>query len=171
MPLQQVHRTCYQSFIESSHFHVFESLHISVYRYVSSSLVSINPSNSIDIIIYIAAIRNSPFNFDYLVDPKSSEVVCPSHYIMPSATSAPAPTAVGNHSVTAKKPNPGPTVPLPRHVKVGVWGLRSTEFTEIEAPENTESLFSGNAGESVIGEDNRKRVNKKDFMPGGKYRC
>ncbi|KAF7511346.1 hypothetical protein GJ744_004911 [Endocarpon pusillum] len=85
-------------------------------------------------------------------------------------TSAPVPTAVGKQSVTAKKPNLGPILPLPRHVKAAVWNLNSTEFTEIEAPENTESLFSGTAGESVIGEDSRKKVNKKDFMPGGKYR-
>lgn len=92
---------------------------------------------------------------------------------MPSATltSAPVPTAVAKQQVTAKKPNPGPILPLPRPFKVAVWNLNSTEFTEIEAPENTESLFSGTAGESVIGEDNRKKVNKKDFMPGGKYRC
>ncbi|KAL9111829.1 MAG: hypothetical protein Q9187_007870, partial [Circinaria calcarea] len=35
---------------------------------------------------------------------------------------------------------------------------------------NTESLFSGGPGESVVGEDNRTKVNKKDLMPGGKYR-
>lgn len=81
---------------------------------------------------------------------------------MPSATS---------EMTEYKKPKPGPVQSKLSHVKVGVWTLRSTEFVEIEAPENTESLFSGVAGESVIGEDNREKVNKKDFMPGGKYRC
>ena len=91
---------------------------------------------------------------------------------MPSATSMPVPTAVGNQSVVAKKPKPAPRPnPQPKNVKVGVWNLRSTEFTEIEAPDNTESLFSGRPGESVLGEDSRTKVNKKDLMPGGKYRC
>lgn len=72
---------------------------------------------------------------------------------------------VNGDSSVAKKPTTG------GNLKVGVWNLRSTEFTELEAPENTESLFSGGVGESVVGEDNRKRVNKKDLMPGGKYRC
>lgn len=84
---------------------------------------------------------------------------------MPSLTSTPAPKVVSNDSSAAKKPTTA------RNLKVGVWNLRSTEFTEIEAPENTESLFSASSGESVVGEDNRKRVNKKDLMPGGKYRC
>ncbi len=56
-------------------------------------------------------------------------------------------------------------------VKVGVWNLQSTEFTELEPPEKTESLFNGGVGETVIGEDGRKKVNRKDLMPGGKYRC
>lgn len=90
--------------------------------------------------------------------------------------------AVSKDSSVAKKPTPanGPVSKDPsatkkpttgKNVKVGVWDLRSTEFTELEAPENTESLFNGTVGESVLGQDGRKKVNKKDFMPGGKYRC
>ena len=99
---------------------------------------------------------------------------------MPSLTSAPAPRVVTNGSSVAKKPpttkdvTNGSSVakkPTTKGVKIGVWNLRSTEFTELEAPDNAESLFSGSAGESVIGQDGRKRVNKKDLMPGGKYRC
>lgn len=59
-----------------------------------------------------------------------------------------------------------------KNVKAAVWELRSKEHAEPEAPKNTESLFSGyNPPESVIGIDNRTKVHKKDFMPGGKYRC
>ena len=84
---------------------------------------------------------------------------------MPSLTSAPAPRVVSNDPSVAKKPTTA------RNIKVGVWTLRSTEFTELEPPEKTESLFTPSFDESVVGEDNRKRVNKKDLMPGGKYRC
>lgn len=99
---------------------------------------------------------------------------------MPSLTSTPVQPAVANHGPVAKKPvmphvvngttTTSPT-PQSKNVKAGVWELRSTEFTELEAPENTESLFSGDPSESVLGEDGRKMVNKKDYMPGGKYRC
>lgn len=91
---------------------------------------------------------------------------------MPSSTlpSARGPT-INNSKPAIDHSGPTKRPPTTGNIKVGVWNLRSTEFTELEAPENTESLFSGSVGESVIGEDNRKKVNKKDFMPGGKYRC
>lgn len=75
-----------------------------------------------------------------------------------------------------EKPFEGTTIthPLPKntHIKAGVWELRPKEHAEPEAPKNTESLFSGYKPpeESVIGIDNRTRVHKRDFMPGGKYR-
>ena len=90
---------------------------------------------------------------------------------MESTTSAHAPTATSKHHIGIKQPTRQPGAPQSKNVKVGVWNLRSTEFTEIEAPENTESLFSANADESVIGVDGRKKVSNKDFMPGGKYHC
>jgi len=99
---------------------------------------------------------------------------------MPSLTSTPVQTAVVNHTKVATKPPTSHVVdgatstsstPETKNVKAGVWDLRSTEFAELEAPDNTESLFSGDPGESVLGEDSRTKVNKKDFMPGGKYRC
>lgn len=91
--------------------------------------------------------------------------------IMPIAISEAAPTATSKQHIAAKKPITRPEAPQSKNVKVGVWNLRSTEFTEIEAPENTESLFSASGDESVIGTDDRKKVSKKDLMPGGKYRC
>lgn len=127
---------------------------------------------------YITAAIVFLFTSKYPV-PKSSETIRPSHDIMPSLTSAPAKTAVAKDSGIVKKPlvpqvtngsTASHTTPQSKNVKVGVWNLNSTEFTELEAPENTESLFSGTAGESVLGEDSRKRVDKKDLMPGGKYR-
>jgi len=90
---------------------------------------------------------------------------------MPSATSARVPTATSKHSIVTEKPITQPGTTQSKNFKVAVWNLRSTEFTEIEAPEDTESLFSGSSGESVIGIDDWKKVNKKDFMPGGKYGC
>lgn len=87
---------------------------------------------------------------------------------MPSATMAQP--AASNHVSVAKKPVTKPSGPQTRPVKIAVWTLRSTEFTELEPPDNTEALFHGGRGEAVIGEDNRKKVNKKDFMPNGKYR-
>ena len=103
---------------------------------------------------------------------------------MPSATPGPVLTATSKHPNDAKKPNPlpkpitqhkkpitQPVIPQSKNVKFGVWSLQSTE---LEVPEKTESLFAGPIGdkdETVIGEDGRKRVSKKDFMPGGKYRC
>jgi hypothetical protein len=50
VPLQQGHHTYNESFIESSSYHVYGSLYIMVHRSVSSSLVSINASNSVDTI-------------------------------------------------------------------------------------------------------------------------
>ena len=101
--------------------------------------------------------------------------------IMPSATAGPVLTAASKHANDAKKPIPlpkpitqhkkpiaHPVTPQSKNVKFGVWNLQSTE---LEVPEKTESLFQGQRDKSVIGEDGRKRVSKKDFMPGGKYRC
>lgn len=84
--------------------------------------------------------------------------------------------APSKHSIGIKNPVPHPGAPQSKNVKVGVWNLNSTEFTEIEAPDKTESLFnnppnSPPVDESVIGADGRKKVNNKDLMPGGKYRC
>lgn len=82
-------------------------------------------------------------------------------------------TSPTKHFIGIKKPTPHPGAPQSKNVKIGVWNLHSTEFTEIEAPENTESLFSAispNVDESVIGPDGRKKVSNKDLMPGGKYR-
>lgn len=90
---------------------------------------------------------------------------------MLSATLAHAMAAPSKHSIGIKKSTSHPGTPQSKNVKVGIWNLHRTEFTEIEAPENTELLFSANADESVIGPDGRKRVNNKDFRPGGKYRC
>lgn len=108
---------------------------------------------------------------------------------MPSATPGPVLTDTSKHANDAKKPiplpkpitqhkkpNTQPVIPQAKNVKFGVWNLQSTE---LEVPEKTESLFGGPIGhkdesvkdESVIGEDGRKRVSKKDFMPAGKYRC
>lgn len=108
---------------------------------------------------------------------------------MPSATPGPVLTATSKHANDAKKPiplpkpitqhkkpNTQPVIPQAKNVTFGVWNLESTE---LEVPEKTESLFGDPIGhkvepdkdESVIGVDGRKRVSKKDFMPGGKYRC
>jgi hypothetical protein len=81
----------------------------------------------------------------------------------------------GTQPATAPlKPNKPPTGQKPSVVttKIGVWELQSGDATEIEPPENTESLFNGTftAFESVIGGDGRKPVPKKQLMPGGKYR-
>jgi hypothetical protein len=73
----------------------------------------------------------------------------------------------GKHVPT--KPAPGKVSPT--STKIGVWDLKSQEFTELEAPESTESLFNGILDtESVIGIDGRKAIPKKHYAPGGKYR-
>jgi hypothetical protein len=73
----------------------------------------------------------------------------------------------GKHVPT--KPAPGKVSPT--STKIGVWDLKSQEFTELEAPEATESLFNGIVDtESVIGIDGRKAIPKKHYAPGGKYR-
>ena len=100
---------------------------------------------------------------------------------MPSATPGPVLTATSNHANDSKKPFPlpkpitqhkkpiaQPVAPQSKNFKFGVWNLQSTE---LEVPEKSEALFQDKSDESVIGEDGRKRVSKKDFMPGGKYRC
>lgn len=113
---------------------------------------------------------------------------------MPSATPGPVLTATSKHANDAKKPiplpkpitqhkkpNTQPVIPQAKNFTFGVWNLESTE---LEVPEKTESLFGDLIGhkdeptkdepdkdESIIGVDGRKRVSKKDFMPGGKYRC
>ena len=118
---------------------------------------------------------------------------------MPHATSEGV--AASKQQIHPKKSASQPEAPQSRNVqsknvKVGVWNLKSTEFTEIDIPENTESLFSirgdepavgradtgeadtdealneeAGTDETVIGADGRKKVSRKDFMPGGKYRC
>jgi hypothetical protein len=56
--------------------------------------------------------------------------------------------------------------------KVGVWDLHVNEMNEFQPPEKSESLFNETPGppESVIGSDGRKKVPKKDILPGGRYR-
>ena len=77
-------------------------------------------------------------------------------------------------AITPLKPNKPVAGQKPSVVttKIGVWELQGGDATEIEPPENTESLFNGTftAFESVIGGDGRKPVPKKQLMPGGKYR-
>jgi hypothetical protein len=52
---------------------------------------------------------------------------------------------------------------------VGMWDLHETDAG---APEESCFLrYTANGGESVIGRDDRRLVQKRDFMPGGKYRC
>ena len=71
-------------------------------------------------------------------------------------------------ATTARPTTARKVVPIP--TKLGVWDLQINELNEFQPPENTESLFNGPAGESVIGADGRKKVAKKDLLPGGKYR-
>lgn len=56
--------------------------------------------------------------------------------------------------------------------KIGVWDLYVNEMNEFQPPEKSESLFNEAPGppESVIGSDERKKVPKKDILPGGRCR-
>ena len=59
-----------------------------------------------------------------------------------------------------------------RQTLAGIWDLKPTT-TAPPPPESTFQLDMKNAtDESVVGEgDERVKVEEKDFMPGGKYRC
>ena len=59
-----------------------------------------------------------------------------------------------------------------RQTLAGIWDLKPTA-TAPPPPESTFQLDMKNpTDESVVGEgDERVKVEEKDFMPGGKYRC
>ena len=58
-----------------------------------------------------------------------------------------------------------------RRTLAAVWDLKPTSAIPPSPEESITLDMKNDSGESVIGDDERVKVDDVDFAPGGKYRC
>ena len=80
-------------------------------------------------------------------------------------------TVVGSSNALLSRTDKASAAKRDKNTNVVVWSLNNTSS---KAPESFEAVLSTNGppvNESVFEVDDRKKVNARDFAPGGKYRC
>lgn len=80
-------------------------------------------------------------------------------------------TVVGSSNALSSKDRGITAAKKDQNINFAVWCLNNTSS---KAPETFEAVLSTNGpapAETVFDVDDRKKVNPKDFGPGGKYRC